>query len=950
MIRYGYTEGHLTHVTNSCGRPLRFGYDGLGRITSWTDTNDRRFDYVYDDRDRCVAQSGANGHLNVRFAYEDGATLLTDSLGHTTRFEVDHRARVTAETDPTGATTRFAHDAVGRLLSRTDALGHTTRFAYDDAGRLVSLLRPDGGEVRAAYDELGLPVEIAQPDGRVFRATYDDRGNRTSATAPAGITTRFGYDARGHLASVTDALGAVTSVRCDPAGLLLETVDPLGAVTRYTRDAFGRPVAVTDPLGHTTRLTWSVEGRLLRRENPDGTAESWTYDGEGNCVTHTDALGGVTVCEYGDFDLLTARTGPDGVRHTFTHNSELRLTGVTNPQGLTWSYAYDPAGRLASETDFDARTLTYAYDPAGRLASRTNAVGARTTYAHDALSRLLCKETSDGTTSYSYDAFGELARAVSPDGTTLVRERDPYGRLLSETVDGRTTTYAYDALGRRTGRTTPSGAGSRWTYDAAGRRAELTASGRTITFERDAAGRELTRTLGPGLSLSQEYDPLGRLTGQHVVGQDGRTLQRRGYAYRADGALTSVDDALAGPAAFTLDSAARVTAVDAANWSERYAYDDAGNQTSAAWPTRHPGAEAHGPRTYTGTRITSAGAVRYAHDALGRTVLRQKTRLSRKPDTWRYAWDAEDRMSGVTTPDGTVWRYRYDALGRRTSKQRLTPSGEVAEAVLFTWDGTTLCEESAGPVTLTWTHDGLHPLTQAERVPGTTDERFFAIVTDLIGTPKELISESGDIAWRARSTLWGTTTWPRDAPAYTPLRFPGQYYDPETGLHHNHFRTYDPETARYLTPDPLGLTPSPNPTTYVHNPHTWADPLGLSPCTELGLSEDAIRAIEKLENIKADPVGDINSQPRHNHYDAARREAAGEVVARKKDGTPFDHIADLTNARNGLDRVRRTLEREIQNLPDSITERGLEVLIGKRKDVIQTLDRLNGFLHSIGHR
>ncbi|MFG2622915.1 putative T7SS-secreted protein [Streptomyces sp. NPDC048507] len=830
VMRYAYTDGHLTHVTNSCGRPLRFGYDGLGRITSWTDTNDRRFDYVYDDRDRCVAQSGTNGHLNVRFAYEDGVTVLTDSLGHATRFEVDHLARVTAETDPTGATTRSAHDAAGRLTSRTDALGHTTSFAYDDAGRLVRLIRPDGSEVRAVYDATGLPVEVVQPDGRVFRATYDDRGNRTSATAPDGTTTRFTHDARGHLASVTDAQGAVTTVRCDAAGLPLEVTDPLGGTTRHTRDAFGRPTSVTDPLGHTTHLSWSVEGRLLHREGPDGAAESWTYDGEGNCVTHTDAVGAVTVSEYGDFDLLTARTGPDGTRHSFTHDTELRLTGVTNPQGLSWSYAYDPAGRLAAETDFDARTTTYAHDPAGHLSSRTDTTGARTTYAHDSLARLVSKETADGTTSYAYDAFGELARAVSPDGTTLTRERDRHGRLRAETVDGRTTTYAYDALGRRTARTTPGGAHSEWTYDAAGRRASLSASGRTLTFERDAAGRELTRTLGAGLSLAQEYDPLGRLTSQHLTGRDGRTLQRRGYAYRADGALTSMADALAGPAAFTLDSASRVTAVDAANWSERYAYDGAGNQTGAAWPARHPGAEAQGPRTYAGTRITSAGAVRYEHDALGRTVLRQKRRPSRKPDTWRYTWDAEDRMSGVTTPDGTVWRYRYDALGRRASKRRLTPSGEVAESVLFTWDGTTLCEESTGPVTLTWTHDGLHPLTQAERVLGTTDERFFAIVTDLIGTPKELVSESGAIAWRARSTLWGTTTWPRDAEAYTPLRFPGQYFDPETGLHHNHFRTYDPETARYLTPDPLGLAPSPNPTTYVPNPHTWSDPLGLSPC------------------------------------------------------------------------------------------------------------------------
>nr|WP_179894479.1 RHS repeat-associated core domain-containing protein [Streptomyces sp. f150] len=49
----------------------------------------------------------------------------------------------------------------------------------------------------------------------------------------------------------------------------------------------------------------------------------------------------------------------------------------------------------------------------------------------------------------------------------------------------------------------------------------------------------------------------------------------------------------------------------------------------------------------------------------------------------------------------------------------------------------------------------------------------------------------------------------------------GQYYDPETGLHYNYFRHYDPDNARYLTSDPLGLSPAPNPATYVHNPHTW---------------------------------------------------------------------------------------------------------------------------------
>ncbi|MER5929828.1 putative T7SS-secreted protein [Streptomyces sp. NPDC002054] len=833
ILAYGYTDGHLTEVVNSSERPLRFTYDDCARITSWTDTNNSRYDYAYDDRNRCIAEGGAAGHLAITIDYSDpdpstghSTTTVTTSAGHTTRYLIDHRYRVIAETDPLGATTRFTYDRHGRLLIRTDPLGHTTSCSYDEEGRLVSATRPDGRSSRAEYNALGLPVKVVRPDGTVLRQTFDERGNRTSLTTSTGATTRFGYDVLGHLTSVTDALGAVTRITSDAAGLPVSSTDPLGAATACTRDGFGRPVTLTDPLGRTTSLSWTVEGRLAHRWHPDGAVESWIFDGEGNCLTHTDRAGGVTTSAYGDFDLLKARTGPDGVRYEFTHDAELRLTSVTNPAGLAWTYAYDPAGRLTTETDFDARTLTYAHDPAGRLTSRTNALGLSTSYEHNVLGQVVRKTTADGVTTFEYDTADQLARAQSPDATvTLLRDRN--GRLVSETVNGRTVRYGYDALGRRRERTTPSGAHLVWTYDAAGRRSALTTSGRTLTFDRDAAGQELTRTLGSTVTLTHAYDEAGRLTSQHLTGQDGRTLQRRGYAYRADGALTELDDLLSGHRTFTLDAASRVTAVSSPSWSEQYAYDAAGNQLSASWPTKHPGADAQGTREYAGTRITRAGSVRYEHDALGRTTLRQKTRLSRKPETWLYEWNAEDQLSGVTTPDGTVWRYIHDPLGRRIAKHRLSPSGEIAETTHFTWDGTTLCEETTDQVSLTWTHNGLHPLTQTES--NGIDERFFAIVTDLIGTPKELVAEDGTIAWHTRTTLWGTTSWNRDATAYTPLRFPGQYYDPETGLHHNYFRTYDPETARYLTPDPLGLAPSPNPSTYVDNPHTWSDPLGLAP-------------------------------------------------------------------------------------------------------------------------
>ncbi|MFJ8785644.1 putative T7SS-secreted protein [Streptomyces sp. NPDC102476] len=852
LVRFTYdAHGHLSTVTNSSGLPTRFANDAIGRVTAWTDTNDSSYHYAYDDEDRCVSQGGEAGHLRNTYTYGDpdpttGHRTVTavNSLGHSTRYEVNGDLQVVAETAPDGATTHTTHDHAHRPLTVTDPLGRTRSYAYDGAGRTVLAIRPDGRYTSIAYDDGGLPVAVIGAGGTHVTQQFDEFGNRTAVTDTSGTTTRFTYDDQGHLESVTNALGDTTRVRCNAAGLPLEITDPLGGVTRYERDAFGRPVTITDPTGSVTHLEWTVEGRLSRCTAADGTAESWTYDGEGNCTSHTDALGAVSRYEYTHFDLLAARTGPDGVRYEFAHDTELRLTKVSNPQGLTWSYEYDPAGRLIAETDFDDRRLTYDHDPAGQLRGTTTASGQSIHFERDVLGQVTRKEAAGAVTTYAYDLTGALTEATGPDAT-LMLHRDEAGRLLSETVNGRTLTHTYDSLGRRTSRTTPTAA-TRWSYDASGNRTGMVTSGRTLTFTHDEAGRELTRHIGESVTLTQAFDPLGRLTKQDIIGPAGSHLQQRAYTYRADGNLTAIDDDLNGTRHFDLDMAGRVTAVHAANWTETYAYDEAGNQTSASWPSTHPGQEATGTRSYTGTRITRAGALRYEHDEAGRITLRQKTRLSRKPDTWRYEWDAEDRLTAVTTPDGTRWRYRYDPLGRRIAKQRLAPDGDsVLEQVDFTWDGTTLCEQTTtspslpNPVTLTWDHQGLHPITQTERITAADapqheiDSRFFAIVTDLVGTPTELIDETGGIAWRTRSTLWGTTAWAADSTAYTPLRFPGQYYDPETGLHYNYFRHYDPETGRYTTLDPLGLGPAPNPTTYVHNPHTWIDPLGLAGCRPL---------------------------------------------------------------------------------------------------------------------
>ncbi|MFC4464983.1 RHS repeat-associated core domain-containing protein [Streptomyces xiangluensis] len=868
--RYGYTDGNLTSVTNSSGLATEFTYDERLRITSWTDTNRCRYKYAYDAEDRCIAQGGEAGHMVNSFEYdvldpawpECRVTEITTAEEHTSRFVVNDNCQVIAEIDPLGGTVHTSYDAHHHLISSTDQLGYTTSAANNELGQPTEVTRPDGTVVHFTYSDLNLITAIDLPDGTTWRYAYDERGNCTAATDPVGRTAHSAYSAAGHATAVSDALGHTTEVRCNPAGLPMSVTDPTGAETAWQRDAFGRPVAVTDPLGHTTHFAWSPEGRLVGRTTPDGATEAWSYDGEGNCTSHTDQLGQVSRFEYTHFDLLAARSSPDGARSEFAYDASLRLTSVTNPQGLTWSYEFDSAGRLISETDFDNRTLIYTHDAVGRITSRTNAIGETITFERDAFGQIIRKNAAGSVTAFAYNLHGSLTRAAESD-YELVLRYDDLGRLCSETANGRTVTYAYDAVGRRIRRITPSGATSTWIYDPAGNRTQLNASGRTVDFIRDSIGREIARSMGTNVTLAQAFDELGRLTDQSVTVAEAHPVQQRAYTYRADGNLVQLSDQQLGTRRFDLDPAGRITAVHAQNWTESYAYDAVGNQTQATWPHNHADHEATGPRAYTGTRITQAGRVRYEHDELGRITLRQKTRLSRKPDTWRYTWDAEDRLTSVVTPDGTLWRYTYDPLGRRTAKLRIAADGEtVVERTEFSWDGTNLCEQTttseelANAVTLTWDHQGQRPIAQTERIAAgeapqdEIDSRFFAIVTDLVGTPTELIDESGDIAWRTRTSLWGITSWASSSTAYTPLRFPGQYFDPETGLHYNFFRHYDPETARYVSLDPLGLTPGPNPLGYVNNPFVWIDPLGLSPCSP-GTRDDALLALNRAEELQS---------------------------------------------------------------------------------------------------
>jgi RHS repeat-associated protein len=81
--------------------------------------------------------------------------------------------------------------------------------------------------------------------------------------------------------------------------------------------------------------------------------------------------------------------------------------------------------------------------------------------------------------------------------------------------------------------------------------------------------------------------------------------------------------------------------------------------------------------------------------------------------------------------------------------------------------------------------------------------------------------------WQATCKRWGEIQC-LSGTATNNLRFPGQYFQIETGLHYNHHRHYDPVTGRYTQPDPLGFVDGPSVYAYAGNsPYMNTDREGL---------------------------------------------------------------------------------------------------------------------------
>ncbi|SEW42161.1 RHS repeat-associated core domain-containing protein [Cognatiyoonia koreensis] len=887
VVNWDYSRaGQLTEVRSAQKGTLKYNYDEKGRIVRWADAKATEVYYEYDHSNRIERSWSSSGHMGALLDHhpEERFTIATNSAGHQTVFHYNADGLVTREIDALGGEWLTEWNNQFSVTKRVDPLGNTSTYSFDDYGNMTSAEDPSGAKLEWTYDEAGLLISRKDANGSVETFNYDDKGN---------------------VRSVTDALGGEIAYRRGEKGEILRVELPGGGQERVYYDHMMRPRMFVSGDGHESRMRYDVEGRLTMMQDgegqvikydvtrgpqnprgtvrqirmPDGSTSHYQWDIEGQLASFADAEGQTSRYDFGAFDLPISATDAAGKTITLEHDREMRLTAVINAAGERYEYKYDAVGALIVERDFSGLVTRYERDKASRVIRKIAPDGIKTDYSYSERGDLIEMRIADAVTRFEYDACGRMTLAENRDAK-VEYVYDALGRVKSEKLNGREVKSDYAASSglriARSGDVLPLES----SYSNGGLLKDLRVSGHdSLRFQYDKRGLEVLRQSAAGFAMAQGYTPNAQLKTQIV----GHIDQLPNDARQGMVSVSTRYDASYGAVArayrsYDWDKAGRAVGITDARWGEtRMGYDPRG-QVSATQHIDKSGyevARAHfaydatknitaiqtakgqdDVKSSPGGRVLSRGRAFYRYDACGRVIEKRVEEPGFRPKTWAMQWDGECRLVRLTTPDGAVWAYGYDALGRRIRRLKLVAgASEESDAPgylppgagrAYQWDGDQIAAEA--PVYA----DGTIAWDQAESwvyEPGTflpvakiLGDELYYVVTDHIGTPRELVTEDGKrAAWRARIGLWGDIqdqqVWKTPkaanddhAPLTCNIRFQGQWYDEESGLHYNRFRYYDPEATQYLTPDPIGLEGGTRPQGYVSDPNTWIDPLGLAGC------------------------------------------------------------------------------------------------------------------------
>jgi RHS repeat-associated protein len=843
------TAGNPLSSTNALGHTTTFAYagaDGLaGRVTSMLAPTGLATSYTYDPRGRLLSQTQAVGTttLATLYTYTPSGQLASASLpsGHQISYSYDAAQRLVGWQDNRGARGVYTLDAMGnrtveqitnsagqvvwQLARSINALNRiasetvgaaagavnsnlATSYGYNANGSLVSEANALAQSTQYGLDGLRRVTAITNAQNATANLAYNALDAVTSAKDFKGVTTATPRDALGNATATSSPDAGAQSAQYDTLGLPKQIIDALGQATNITRDALGRPTLITQADGRSTQLRYDLAGTAYNATGSPSASKgylseildttdktSYLRDGFGRILKKTQQLapfsaGTAKTVQYSYATSPTGQGAGNGL-----------VSSITYPNGSKLSYVYSAAGQI-SQLNWGANPLVtnIQYTPLGQPSawnwefadtSATTVVPASRVY--DSAGRLVQNELG----TYTYDSAGRITsltqQLYKPSNTTT----------SSTAITATTAVYSigYDSLGRISSFSRAGGTGAASTAPI---------PTQTAIFTYDANGNRLStiQTTGSGATASNTnrtytVDP----TSNRLLGfaqtlttgtATGGTTANVSYSYDANGSI--LKDGLR---SYEFDAANRLADVT------------------------------------TGAGI-DAPTTRYVHNALGQRLF--KTEPQFPPVASGSNPNDPAVIQILTSFFASLW-------GGSTTVAAPGTGEKLGFQYYYDEDGNLLGEIGAGGASSTGNAFYVYLPTPSGPMPiaAVINAKQYAVHTDHLNTPRRLTQSDKRIAWQWAFSAFGDEQPTTGAKRYvdsatTPnagsttiadvtfnLRYPGQYFDKESGLSYNYFRSYDSRTGRYSQSDPIDLDGGWNRFAYADgNPLLIVDPSGLA--------------------------------------------------------------------------------------------------------------------------
>jgi RHS repeat-associated protein len=839
ITTYTYdTAGNILEKTEAYGtadeRTTTYTYNAYGQLLTVTDLNGNTTTNTYDQYGNLAS---VTNELNqtITYTYDLMGKLLsmTDANGKITTYEYDLRYRLIRETRPDTGVINYEYDDAGNKTAVVDANGNRTTLTYDAVNRLIKTADAEGSSVNQTYSTENNVTSMnikdsAQNIKTSETYTYDDHNRLTRTTHADSTYTEQIYDDLGNVLTKRDEKGNVTTYAYDALNRLQSVKDPMAGTTSYTYDSRNNLTSITDANGRVTTYTYDSVNRLISTASPDTGTTTYTYDDNGNMLTKTDANGITSTFTYDALNRQTEIQFPDltqNINYYYddppSENGKGRLTAMSDPSGTTW-YDYDTMGRIITEThqvDGINYQTGYTYDLNGNTISIIYPSGRKITYAYNQLNKITSiTDTYLGVTrtlaeNIIYAPFGDILSMVTGNRISTAKTYDNRSRLNGLNIDSfKQLTYIRDNMGNITAITdaiNPSSNKS-YTYDNLYFLTVAVGQWGSLNYTYDRVGNRQTETTGTGAtSYSYTANKLTSVSGEKVFsfGYDNNgnatTDNSKRYIYNQNQRLTQV--------------------TDTGNVLVEYVYNAKGQRVKKT-PSGQTTIFHYDQQGLLIAESESSGTITTEYVYLNGQPLAKINSIFwgvgyNSPEASYPLFKASSSVKIDLSSPGAGWlRYYYTRrrlnfastliTGFSMTENTITVggTGKVNGVPDFTFTATIIeGSPDAMGIEIYNPNGTLYYSASPQPLGGgnyNTGSSVFFYHNDHLGTPMMMTDSAGTVVWQGEYLPFGEP-YSVTGLITNNLRFPGQYYDTETGLNYNWHRDYEPRLGRYIEADPI---------------------------------------------------------------------------------------------------------------------------------------------------